>query len=90
MNTNLVMNINLYDLDEQGSIVESNLILRSLYNKAGIYIYISLIENEEIMYIGSTVNIAGRFNQHKYCARIHARELATYNTKFYNYVVKYG
>jgi group I intron endonuclease len=81
--------VNWYSLDKQGYIVKDNYIIRPLLDKPCIYVYKLSINQEEKLYIGSTINMVQRFRQHRYRAEIHAINLM-YNTKFYNYVVKYG
>ena len=80
-------NIKWYNLNEQGYIMDNNTIIRPLSSKPCIYVY--KLSNQNKLYIGSTVNATQRFRQHKYRAEMHRKNLI-YNTKFYNYVAKYG
>jgi group I intron endonuclease len=56
-----------------------------LTNKAAIYIYQSIINNNKI-YLGSTCNIAERVKQHRYSVNNGGKTCP----KFYNYIRKYG
>lgn len=81
--------IQWYNLDREGYIVDRNVIIRPLTQKAAVYIYKLCIDSKEKYYVGSTINMAQRFRQHKYRADIFARE-SKYNSIFYNHVIKYG
>jgi group I intron endonuclease len=82
-------NIQWYNLDREGYIVDRNVIIRPLTQKAAVYIYKLCTDDKEKFYVGSTINMAQRFRQHKYRADIFAREFK-YNSIFYNHVTKYG
>jgi len=69
--------------------IDKNVIIRPLLQKAAIYSYKLCIDEKEKFYVGSTINIVQRFRQHKYRAEIHLKE-SKYNSVFYNHVAKYG
>jgi group I intron endonuclease len=69
-------------LNDKGFIINSD---QSLLNKAGVYIYQSILDPEKF-YIGSTCDLYIRFNQH----RTLVINRFTDCPKFYNHVQKYG
>ena len=75
-------NIIWYKLNENGFIIGDN---ESLEQVPGIYVYRFKLDISKI-YIGSAVNIAQRFRQHRYRCSIYKGN----NSKFYNLVKKYG
>lgn len=85
----LMKNIQWYNLDREGFIVDNSIIIRPLIQRAGVYIYKLSLDDKEKCYVGSTINMVQRFRQHKYRAEIFAKELK-YNSIFYNHVAKYG
>lgn len=76
-------NVIWYNLNEKGFIRQGD--NKSLVKSPGIYAY-RLKSDKNKVYIGSAVNIAQRFRQHRY------RSLAykANNKKFYNFINKYG
>ena len=75
-------NIIWYKLNEKGFIIGDN---GSLQQVPGIYVYRFTSDISRI-YIGSAINIAQRFTQHRYRCSIYKGN----NSKFYNLVQKYG
>ena len=69
-------------MNDKGFIINSD---QSLLNKAGVYIYQSILDPEKF-YIGSTYDLYIRFNQH----RTLVINRFTDCPKFYNHVQKYG
>jgi len=76
------LNIQWFTLDENGVIKTSN---ESLQNKAAIYIYQSILDEDKI-YVGSTYNLIERFHRHRRAFN------GGYNSCpiFYNSIRKYG
>ena len=75
-------------LDEKGFISFTSYkdkCVKPLKNKGGVYIYQSLLDINKF-YIGSAVNIAQRFRQHRYRINVSYKP----NSIFYNYITKYG
>nr|YP_009469556.1 hypothetical protein [Pseudocercospora mori]AVE15066.1 hypothetical protein [Pseudocercospora mori] len=58
---------------------------KSLPQSPGIYAYRSKLDKSKV-YIGSAINIAQRFRQHRYRCSIYKSN----NSKFYNLVIKHG
>lgn len=85
-------NVKWYNLDQNGYIIENNIIIRPLLNKAAVYVYKFSLDGKEKLYIGSTVNLVQRFRQHKYRAEIYfsGKKEVKYRSILYNYVAKYG
>lgn len=85
-------NIKWYNLDQNGYIIEDNVIIRPLLSQAAIYVYKFSLDGKEKLYIGSTVNLVQRFRQHKYRAEIYSssKKEIKYRSILYNYVAKYG
>lgn len=81
-------NINWFNLDEVGNIVVNN-IITYLPSRPAIYAYKIKWNYKELYYIGSTFDLARRFRQHRYRAKL-CFENNEYNTLFYNYIKTYG
>jgi len=69
-------------LNKKGLIRDSNV---RLNNKAAVYIY-QFIKDESKIYIGSTINLAQRFRQHRYRISKNSQSCPI----FYNFIKKYG
>jgi len=72
-----------YNLNEKGFIIKGD--NESLPQGPGIYAYRSRLEKNKV-YIGSAINIAQRFGQHRYRCSIYKSN----NSKFYNLIIKQG
>jgi group I intron endonuclease len=72
-----------YNLDEKGFIRKGD--NKSLLQGPGIYAYRLKLDKNKV-YVGSAVNVAQRFRQHRYRCSIYKSN----NSKFYNLVIKYG
>jgi hypothetical protein len=81
-------NIKWYNLNHEGYIINNNnCIVHPIHGKGGVYVYKSIQNNIDYLYIGSSINIKNRFRQHRYRC---SSDKFKYNNLFYNYIHRYG